>query len=255
MPTALIPARRALTALLTGAALAAAGCGSSDSGPMTTTATTAPPATTAGAATTTAAAPARPQDPSALVRAALLGPEDLPMGFAPEDLVTRYDQGNLVSVCLQPLPRPRAGATGSAFQDEENGRALFQTVELYADDAAAQQALAALRTKRAERCLLTAFDRSNRAAAQRARNSIRFSRLRSVRLELPSVVWGDDVAGLRLCVSIAFSGSRSNQCNDVVLVRYGAATTMVSITTAGEPEAVSADEIGGSAAMLLEQTF
>ena len=254
MPTALTPARRALTALLTGALVAAAGCGGSGSDTATATATAGPPATTAGAATTITAAPARPQDPSALVRAALLGPEDLPTSFAPEDLVTRYDQGNLVSDCLQPLPRPRAGATGAAFRDEENGRALFQTVELYADDAAAQQAIAALRTKRAERCLLTAFDRSNRAAAQRARN-VRFSRLRAVRLELPSVLWGDDVAGLRLCVSIAFSDSRSNQCNDVVLVRYGAATTMVSITTVNEPEAASADEIGSSAAMRLEQTF
>jgi hypothetical protein len=257
MPTDLPHARRALTALLTGAALAAAGCGGSSSGTATTTVATATSDATAPAETPTTPV----ASPGARMRDALLTVADLPLGWAPRSVPTPpYGWPHRDARCLATVRRPRDGAYGPLFEfdPEHYAAGIRQVVERHASDAAAQRAIDVFRSERARRCYLQTYESETRSAARTSEVRMRLAAFRSVQLDLPSVVHGDDAAGLRLCArahyeSGAFAGRASTSCTDLVMVRAGALTTLLHILPSRTIDATEADEFGEAAAQKLEE--
>ncbi|MDO8188492.1 hypothetical protein Q5424_27540 [Conexibacter sp. JD483] len=250
---------RALTALLAGAALAVAGCGGNASDGATTTA--AAPATTADTAPAPAATPpaATAMSPRERLRSALLVVSELPEGWTPHDAVIQYQWPHRDAHCLQPIAPPRDGAFGPFFElnpDQQAG-SLVQVVERQSGTAAARRALAAFGSQRARRCFMREFTATLRASARESGIRTRLGSFRSVPLELPSVLFGDEAAGLRLCglarfLSGRYEGRANTYCDDRVMVRAGVLTTLLHLTGGNSQEAIEADELGALAAERLE---
>lgn len=255
--------RAPLGALIAAAALVAGGCGGSKEGAAVQTVTVTETTTVAGAAppsggTTTSppgrTTPARPSAPGEAAaqetaEAAALRLEDLPSGWTAEDVGGSGGGGKRCWLATGST-RPLAEASTATFTGPGQ-RAVNHTVLVFAKPGEASRVVAALRDPELRGCLAS-------DVTEFLRRSVDLDRYPDAKIfdaesaELGVAPYGAESGGFRITVPVFDGTTRASLHSDWVVIRDGAAISLISFVSAIEPpEEAFRDDVARTAAMRL----
>lgn len=256
--------RAPLGVLIAAAALVAGGCGGSKQGAAIRTVTVTETTTVAGTSppsggTTTSPAPGRttPARPSApgeaaaqeTAEAAALRLEDLPSGWTAEDVGGSGGGGERCWLATGST-RPLAEASTATFTGPAN-RAVNHTVLVFARRGEASRVFAALRDPELRGCLAS-------EVTEYLRRSVDLDRYPDAKIfdaesaELGVAPYGAESGGFRITVPVFDGTTRAALHSDWVVIRAGAAISLISLVSAIEPpEEAFRDDVARTAAMRL----